>query len=266
MEMAPCLVFFITLSPCMRLVFFIMVVSGTAILQGQNLLDDEGRRTGHWKVDYPNGVTRYEATFREGNPVGEMIRYYENGAVSARVRFDPGSDRSYAVLFHQNGKKAAEGRYINQLKDSVWTYYSEYDGTVRLREPYLNGELHGLVLRFYPAGTVAESVNWRSNKKEGSWKQYYEDGSLRLSSGYENDMLSGPYEVFTQDSTVWISGTYLDDRSQGIWYYYDEKGSELYNIEYRDGLPVDQEKYMQIMQDTLLKYNPIIDPDSPQYE
>ena len=43
-------------------------------LQGQNLVDDQGRKTGHWIVEYPNGRTLYEADFVKGEPVGEMIR------------------------------------------------------------------------------------------------------------------------------------------------------------------------------------------------
>jgi hypothetical protein len=59
-------------------------------LQGQNQVDEKGRKTGHWQVEYPNGKILYEADFVEGLPVGVMVRYYENGVVKARMRFDPG--------------------------------------------------------------------------------------------------------------------------------------------------------------------------------
>jgi antitoxin component YwqK of YwqJK toxin-antitoxin module len=58
---------------------------GAILIQGQNLLDNEGRKTGHWKVDYSNGLTRYEGNFEKGRPVGELLRYYENGAIQARM-------------------------------------------------------------------------------------------------------------------------------------------------------------------------------------
>ena len=105
-----------------------MMLSGALALYGQNLVDKEGRKTGHWKVAYPNGKTLYEADFVEGQPVGEMLRYYENGAVKARMHFEAGGQRSVARLYYQNGKLAAEGLYVNQQKDSVWTYYSSLDG------------------------------------------------------------------------------------------------------------------------------------------
>ena len=113
-----------------RALIICLLSLGGIALQGQNLVDEEGRKTGHWKVEYSNERTLYEADFMEGRPVGEMVRYHENGAVRARVIFETGSQRSYAFLFYESGKPAAEGWYLDQSKDSVWTYYSEFDGSV----------------------------------------------------------------------------------------------------------------------------------------
>ena len=87
----------------MKTFISLILLGGIAALHGQNRLDEQGRKTGPWKVEYPGGKTRYEGTFHEGEPVGEMIRYYETGAVSARMMFDPDSDRSYTRLYYQSG-------------------------------------------------------------------------------------------------------------------------------------------------------------------
>jgi len=231
-------------------------------VNGQNRLDEQGRKTGPWKVDYPDGKTRYEATFKEGKPVGEMVRYYENGAVQARMEFDSSGIRSFAILYYKNGSKAAEGWYLNQEKDSVWTYFSEFDGTVRIREPYLQGKLEGNVSRYYPTGEVSEEVAWKGHRKEGAWKQYYTDGSLRLEGAYRNDSLNGPYRVYYPDSTLKVKGTYLENVSHGTWDFYDDQGSVAYSIEYEHGLAIDQEKYLQLMQDSLERFQNLPDPDT----
>lgn len=229
-------------------------VNGTA-----NRLDDQGRRTGPWKVEYPDGSTRYTATFVEGRPVGEMVRYYDNGAVQARMVFDSATDRSYTRLYYENGKIAAEGWYVNREKDSVWTYYSEFDGTVRIREPYNQGKLHGTVRSYFPSGPVSEEMEWKDGVKQGEWKQYYDDGSLRLESWYEQGMLNGPYRVYYPDSILKVKGTYGNDRSEGMWEFYDQSGTVLYAIEYRKGMPVDQEQFMEMMQDSMLRFQEILD-------
>ncbi len=80
-------------------------------------------------------------------------------------------------LYYKNGKPAAEGWYVNQEKDSVWTYYSEFDGSVRIREEYLAGKLDGKVKSYYASGEISEEVEWKQDVKEGSWMQYYENGT-----------------------------------------------------------------------------------------
>ncbi|HDS06931.1 MAG TPA: hypothetical protein ENO05_04825, partial [Bacteroides sp.] len=186
----------------------VWLIASTALVQGQNRVDERGRKTGQWKEEYPNGSTRYEADFHEGEPVGMMTRYYESGIKSAEMYFDTARGRCFTRMFHENGKLAAEGWFVNREKDSVWTYYSEYDGSVRIREPYEDGGLNGTVKNYYPDGGISEEIHWEGDKKEGDWKQYYEDGSLRLSGSYEDDLLNGGYAVFYPDSTLKIKGIY----------------------------------------------------------
>lgn len=242
-----------------------ILCSGITGLLAQNQLDEQGRKTGPWKVDYPNGLTLYEGEFSEGKPVGLMLRYYEGGALRARMNFDPDSDRSFAEMFYKNSKKAAEGLYTGKDKDSVWTYYSESDGTLRMRESFVSGKLDGKVYRYYPSGPVSEEVCWAGNKREGPWKQYFEDGLIRLESKHQNNMLNGSYRVYFRDGTLMMEGKLVDDLSEGIWSYYNEKGELLYSLEYKNGQPLDKEKYMNLMQDTLLNYDSIEAPEPVQF-
>ncbi len=249
----------------MKPLLLLIIMSGTLVLQGQNLLDEQGRKTGPWKVEYPNGKTLYEAEFQRGKPVGEMVRYYESGSVRARMMFESQEAKSFTRLFYKNGKQAAEGWHVNKAKDSVWTYFSEFDGTVRIREPYQNGILNGMVRSYYSNGIVSEEVSWKQNTKNGLWKQYYQNGSMRLKSWYENDLLNGSYEVFFADSTIKVRGNYLDNLKNETWSFYDETGSEAYTIEYLLGRAVDQEKYQQLMQDSLKRFEMIAEPESFQH-
>lgn len=241
-----------------------ILISGTSSMFAQNMLDEQGRKTGPWRLEYPNGKTLYEGNFLAGKPVGLMTRYYDTGALRARMSFDAKQDRSHAELYYKGGKKAAEGIYLGKEKDSVWTYYSEFDGSVRIREAYSGGKVHGKSLSYYPLGQISEEVNWEMDKKEGPWLQHYDDGTLRLKGSYQGNKLSGTYEVYYPGKILMMSGEYLDDKSEGTWSYYDEEGELLYTLDYKDGQPVDPEKYMQIMQDTLLRYDSIETPQPTQ--
>ncbi len=248
-----------------HLIILITMISGMLAVNAQNQLDEQGRKTGPWKVEYPNGKTLYEGSFIEGKPVGEMVRYYDTGRIRAKMYFDPQLDRSSAELFYKGGKKAAEGIYTGQEKDSVWTYYSEFDGTLRMRESYASGKLHGKAFRYYPSGEVSEEVNWNMNKRDGPWIQYFEGGGIRLKGNYQDNMLSGSYEVYFTDKVLMMKGSYVNDLSEGTWTYYNENEEEIYTLDYKNGFPVDQEKYMKIMQDTLLRYDSIETPQPANF-
>jgi len=239
----------------MRFIAIISVALAlTMTLAAQNQLDEQGRKSGRWKVDHPNGKTLYEAEFSEGRPVGEMIRYYENGGIRARMVFDTSGLRNYTRMYFQNGKIAAEGWYENQQKDSVWTYYSPVDGSVRIIEPYQNGKIQGIVRKYYPSGQISEELVWVDGQKQGPWKQYYPSSAIRLSAFYAEDELNGIYKVYYSNGKLEISGELLNGKSHGVWSYFDEKGTELISFEFLHGIPVDREKYDQWIQDTLVKY------------
>jgi antitoxin component YwqK of YwqJK toxin-antitoxin module len=242
-----------------------LLLLGAFALWGQNLLDEQGRKTGHWKVEHPNGNTLYEADFVEGVPVGEMIRYYKSGAVQARMMFDASGERSYTQMFYPNRDLAAEGWFVRQQKDSVWTYYSSTDGSVRIREPYTEGKLQGMVRFYYNSGKVSQEIEWENNEKQGIWKQYYPSGSLRLSAHYRNNRLFDSYDVYYANGKPEVKGEFLDNQFHGLWSYFDEAGEELISLEYLNGIPLDREKYNQLLQDTLQKYLEPIAPESFEF-
>jgi len=244
----------------------VWVIAGSAMVNGQNRLDEEGRKTGQWKEEYPDGSTRYEANFHEGEPVGMMTRYFESGIKSAQMYFDTARGRCYTRMFYENGRLAAEGWFVNREKDSVWTYYSEYDGTVRIREPYEDGSLDGMVRNYYPDGEVSEEIRWKEDEKSGDWRQFYENGALRLKGSYENNMLNGEYELFYPDSTLKIKGVYKDDQSHGTWSYFDESGNELYAIEFEKGKAVDQKKYLEVMDELIRRFERTGEPETIQHK
>ncbi|MEA3462102.1 MAG: toxin-antitoxin system YwqK family antitoxin [Bacteroidota bacterium] len=247
-----------------RALFICMLLPAFLALQGQNQVDASGRKTGHWKELYPDGKTLYEADFVEGHPAGEMVRYYENGGVRARILFEAEGNRSHTQLYYESGKLAADGLYVNQAKDSVWTYYSDIDGSVRIREQYQEGKLEGMSRSYYPNGEVSEDVQWKQNEKDGTWKQYYENGLPRLSGHYEKGKLQGSYELYFSDGNIKIRGSYLNNRSHGTWIFYNESGEEVYELEYVNGTPADWEKYNKWIQDSLKKYEVISEPESLQ--
>jgi len=205
-------------------------------LSAQNLTDVQGRKTGHWIVTYENGKIQYEADFAEGLPVGLMTRYNKNGELAARMYFSDKGKHCRATQFYPGSKIAAEGNYINREKDSIWNYYAEEDGSLRITENWKTGKMDGEVCRYYPNGQLREKTIWKDGKRNGSWEQFFENGSTQLTGGFVNDLRNGPYVAYFPDGTLELEGAYTNELFDGTWKLYNEEGELVLTLHYINGI------------------------------
>lgn len=203
-----------------------------------NKLDEQGKKTGYWRVLYENGKIRYEGTFSDGNPIGEFKRYYPGGVIQAILNYIENSKEVYAELYYQNGKLAARGKYIDQQKDSIWSYYSFYNAMLTMKENYKLGVREGESIKFYDNELIAEKVIFKNDKREGPWEQYYQNGSARIKGFYHNDEKEGEFTSWAADGSLSIKGNYRNNLMHGKWIYYDDDGEMEITVEYLDGVMI----------------------------
>ena len=199
-----------------------------------NLSDENGKKTGLWKGFYQDGSLRYEGSFLNDRPQG-IFRYYdESGRLKATNSFDHTGRKAWHRAFDSTGFLLAEGIYLNQKKDSVWTYYSAADSAVIAREAYQFDQKHGLSVTYYPqSGQPAEELFYENGKLQGVWNKYFDVGTLMTSGFYENDKLNGPFTTYHPNGQVSISGQYENDLQYGIWEFFDEDGNLINTEKYK---------------------------------
>jgi antitoxin component YwqK of YwqJK toxin-antitoxin module len=125
----------------------------------------------------------------------------------------------------------AEGLYVNEKRDSIWKFYSEFDSVVVSEEFYKDGKKEGISRIFYPDGTVAERSNWKNGTRSGLWEQYYTDGKLKLKCAYNNDLKDGPLKTYHMSGKIWLTGQYINGDADGTWIYITDNG-EIEKKEY----------------------------------
>lgn len=203
-----------------------------------NRTDPQGRRQGFWRKTDSAGHAVYEGRFRDGKPSGEFRYYYPTGKLKA-VSVVSGAGRfADAVSYYPNGKKMAEGRYVDEKKDSVWTFYGELDGAMASKETYRQGRLNGESRIYYPEGTPSELFVYRDGVKDGKWEQYYPDGKLKLKGSYKTGDKAGPFQTWYASGTPMMSGQYRDGHQDGTWTFFDDKGKISRKETYREGWKV----------------------------
>ena len=86
-----------------------------------NRKDAAGRKQGYWRKTDKSGMTLYEGNFRNDVPYGEFRYYYPTGQLKAVSQISDSGTRSLTVAYFINGKKMAEGLFINEKRDSLWS-------------------------------------------------------------------------------------------------------------------------------------------------
>jgi len=244
----------------LRLFAFILLlflISSSSFSQSRdtiwNLKDKQGRNQGFWKPKYENGNPKFIGFFKDGKPVGELIRYYEDGTVKARMIYHANDDTVKVSFFYQNNKLWAEGIYVNMEKEGTWSYYSYYSGKLVIKEKYLRGLKSGISSKFYESGALTEELEYKNDMKNGLWNQYYENGAARLKGNYELNLRTGSYLVTYPSGDKQVTGQFVKDKMDGKWTYFDEKGKPELEIIYVNGIAQDEDKINDHQKALLLK-------------
>jgi antitoxin component YwqK of YwqJK toxin-antitoxin module len=189
-----------------------------------NKLDTEGKKQGFWIKKDKDGKKFYEGQFIHDIPVGEFRYYYPGGELKARSVLSDNGNRSQVTTYFKNGRKMAEGLYINEKKDSIWKFYSEFENVLVSEENYKDGKKEGVSITYYPDGVVAERLTWKNGVRSGLWEQYYTDGKIKLKCTYLNDQKHGQIKGYFSSGRTWLTGQYINGDADGTWTYKTDKG------------------------------------------
>ncbi len=209
----------------------------------RNQTDDKGKKQGFWKKYDEMGYVRYEGHFKDDIPIGEFKYYYPDGEIRAiSIIFDEGH-KSNTRLFHRNGKLMAEGMYVDQKKDGVWKYYSEFDGILLSTESYVETLKQGVWQQYYPDKTIAETLIYENDVRQGIWRQFFTDATLKLEGTYLNDQKEGFFKIYHPNGQIEVSGLYHNGLKNGLWTEFDENGKKLNEKVYDMGKLVSEMNY-----------------------
>ncbi|MBS1634667.1 MAG: toxin-antitoxin system YwqK family antitoxin [Bacteroidetes bacterium] len=219
----------------MKTVSYVLFIVLFAGLSGysQNTVDAQGKKQGYWKkTDEKTSKLQYEGLFKDDKPQGLFKYYYPNDSLRAKMFFVKDGKISYATLYHPStAKKMAYGKYVGEVKDSVWTYYDE-SGTLISRDKYVMGKKDGTCYVYYPDGVVSEERNYKLDVQHGAFKQYYNNKALKGEGNYVNGQMEGKNAYYYPNGTAAASGYYKGGTKNGPWIYKDKDGKitkkELY--------------------------------------
>lgn len=197
--------------------------------------DANGKKQGYWKKkDEKTNRLVYEGEFKDNIPVGKFRYYYPNDSVRAIMDFKQDGKVAYAKMFHMNGVRMGIGKYIGEVKDSVWTYYDE-SGKLLSKDHYVNGKKDGISYVYLPDGKLAEERNYKMDLQHGPFKQYLDGKKLRGQGSYVNGLQDGKATYYYPNGVEVATGFYKNGNKIGPWIYKEESGKIKERELYKDG-------------------------------
>jgi antitoxin component YwqK of YwqJK toxin-antitoxin module len=207
-----------------------------------NKKDAAGSRQGPWiKLDSA-GRKVYEGQFKNNIPQGIFKYYFPGGSMKAVSVFSEDGQTTATTTYFPTGKKNAEGKYVNEKREGLWRFFSEFDESLVSEESYKSGQKNGTAKTFFAGTKVAEVINWKDGLREGPWIQYFDDGTVKLQGTYKNDMKEGPMTVFYPTGLKFNNGQYLKGFPDGKWLTYDLDGKLLSTDIYDHGVLIKTSK------------------------
>lgn len=215
----------------LSLIFILPLLS---VAQSINQSDANGHKQGKWIKSFANGIPRYEGQFNKDKPYGEFKHYYISGVLKAITTYSTDGVIARTKTYHENSYPMAEGKFIMQLKDSVWRYFSDVDGKLISDETYKKGKLDGISNIYYPeSGIIAESIEYIDNLKNGEFRKYFPEGSIMTEGTYVNNQLEGNFVLYFPNGKIQLEGKYNNGRQIGNWNYFDEDGNQVSESEFK---------------------------------
>lgn len=192
-----------------------------------NVTDANGLKQGEWGPKYDNGQYKYVATFKDGRPVGSVVRYTRDGKKSMQMTYDSKSDTCFVLTYHPNGKLASRGQYVNQKREGTWKLYKA-DGILVCTEEYFVGKRHGIQTILYEDGKTMEMITWVDGSQTGPYIKFYIGGAKEIETNYKYGQLDGHYRSWGLDGKLSQEGDYDNGVRVGKWHLrYAELNTEI---------------------------------------
>lgn len=195
--------------------------------------------------------------------------------VDTYYNYSDGKRQGKAAHFHDKDKLYYEENYVDDKIEGEVVYY-HFDGTIRSKGMYKNGEKQGEWINYYwGTDKVQSRGSYKNGRRDGIWYSYFEDGRQEPEIKFINGELDENYKSSSTNTFVnpWRKlrglcmyvGSYIeDDKPRGRYKYtYQIKILEAANVDIeKDSETLIAQKVSQLWQqyeDKLICNNTLFD-------
>ena len=203
------------------------------VLVGTGIYDASGKQQGHWKEFHDTGELKAEGDYKDGMKVGQWTYYYADGKIDQVGKYD---DKGRPVgewkWYYDNGQLLRDETYSDGLRNGTMTEYDD-KGNIITQGDYLDGLKEGHW--FFQVDDYREEGDYVAGERNGTWVHTYtSNGKKRFEGNFVNGQPDGQHTWWFEDGKVWQEGKYIYGRKEGDWKFYNEDGTLMLTITYKD--------------------------------
>ncbi len=216
-------------------------------LKAEGMIRDK-KREGVWKFYNSRGIHVKNVTYTNGTILKTISLVKESG---------PKLREGTAVTYHDNGRIKETGRYSKGKKDGEWKEYDSRGKLLKIKI-YNKGKVINEQSRqkikpfisYHNNGRIKEKGMLKNGKRNGEWLLYSTRGKLIRTTSYlngeivdkSNSGLVGPVTNYYENGFIKEEGIINNGERDGVWKIYNEDGSHVENIIYKNGKIIKKDK------------------------
>lgn len=224
-----------------------------------NRYDNNGKRSGTWKIYHPNGKVKLISYYKNGKLEGYLKEYNEKGKLLSSKRYIEGElfvdvnedDVKTTVKkeFYDDGKLKSSGAYKNDKPVGQHNTYAE-NGEILSTKKYSStswvvytgridkkGKRQGDWTYFYKSGKIKSTGTYKNGRRVGDWKFYYEDGKIEQTGQYnKRAKATGEWKWYFNNNQLLRQEVFSNGKENGDFVEYDRNGNIVVKGSFVDGL------------------------------
>jgi len=212
------------------------IVYAAGSIIGKGIMNEEGKREGAWEEYYVNGNIRARGSYINDFKIGEWVYYHENGQLEQKGDYDEnGKPIGKWVWYYDNGNLWREEFFINGLRDGLVTEFDP-SGNIISEGEYFEGLEEGKWIYNFENHRIEGSYS--AGQRNGMWRHYYPNGQLSFEGQFINDIPNGKHTYYWDNGKKKDEENYVMGRKEGDWIRYNEDGTPLIVITYKNNREV----------------------------
>lgn len=201
-----------------------------------NIKDSKGQKQGLWYRSYENGDLYYSGTFKDNKPASGATFYYyfEGGELMSIHKFRSDPSLVDAEIYFKTGQLQGKGKYLNQKKDSIWSFFDEKHHLIS-EEMFVNDLREGKTRIYYTDGKLMHDGEYKADQMHGSFVEYFPDHKKRAEGTCLDGLYEGKVTQYLSNGLKLSEGKYIKGIKEGEWLFYLENGKLELQALYRGG-------------------------------